>query len=132
MRPTLTFVGMRARALARALMVAGACVVAGCQSEPARETASVRPAMLVVENLGHCEWRVTATPAGLGERSVTLPVGATIRLEVPAGVCDIRQEALTEADLSEPSRRFAMPLVAGETYHWRLVTLASVQGEVRR
>lgn len=128
MRRTLNLAGTHARAFACVLTVAGALVIFGCQSAPsAQTTAGARPAVLVMENLGPCAWEITAVPTGQAARHVAVPVGETVRLELPAGACEITQEALAGLDTADASRQFAMSLVAGETYHWRLVTLATVR-----
>lgn len=94
MRSSLVFVGIRARSLACALAVAGALVVPGCQSAPQPRVIESRPAVLMIENLGNCAWRVEAVSAGNPKHSVTVAIGKTVRLEVPAGNYEITQEAL--------------------------------------
>lgn len=132
MRLSIIIAGMRARSFACALAVAGALVVAGCQSAPPARVAEERPALLVIENLGNCEWRVEAVATGSPTHRVAVPVGGTVRLELPAGTYEITQEALTGLAADEAVRHFTMPLAAGETYHWRLVTLATVPGGLLR
>ncbi|HEY8994397.1 MAG TPA: hypothetical protein VIM71_07045 [Lacunisphaera sp.] len=131
MRSSLVFAGLRARSLACALSVAGAFVVSGCQSAPPPQAAAERPAVLVIENLANCAWRIDAISAGTPAHQLTIPVGETVRLELPAGTYEITQEALAGLDAAEATRHFTMPLVSGETYQWRLVTLATMPGGLR-
>jgi hypothetical protein len=88
--------------------------------------------VLVIENLASCAWRVDAVSAGNPMHKITVPVGETIRLELPAGTYEVTQEALAGLDAREATRHFTMPLVSGETYQWRLVTLATMPGGLRQ
>lgn len=132
MRLTIVLAGIRARSLACILSVAGALVVPGCQSAVPPAAVELRPAVLVIENLGNCAWRINAVSAGDPAHRITVPIGETVRLEVPAGSYEITQEALAGLAVDESVRRFAMSLTAGETYHWRLATLATVPGGLLR
>ena len=105
-------------------------VVTGCQSVPEAPSAVRRPAVLTLENLASCAWRIQATAGNGPGRKVTVPVGETVRFELPAGTYEVEQEALTDPAGGEAVRRFTLPVEAGETYHWRLVTLAAVRREL--
>ena len=132
MQLSTAFAGVRARLLACGLSVGVAFAVHGCQSAPQVLVQAPRPAVLVMENLGHCAWRINAKSAERSSHAVTVPVGETVRLERPSGTYEITQEALAGLDAQESMRRFMMPLAAGETYHWRLATLATVSGDLLR
>ena len=128
MRFSFLLLRVGVRPLAGVLWAAGLLAMSGCASAPQPRVAEQRPAVLVLENLGNCAWRVSAVSVGHAPREVTVPVGETVRLEVPAGSCAITQEALAGLDPREAVRHFVLQLAGGETYHWRLVTLASVAG----
>jgi hypothetical protein len=132
MRLSTDFAGLRARSLACTLSLLGWLAVPGCMSAPPPRAAEVRPAVLVLENLGPCAWRISAASSGSPKRSVTVPIGETVRFEVPAGTYEITQEALAGLAANESVRCFVMPLVASETYHWRLVTLATASRDPLR
>lgn len=132
MRLSIIVVHIRALWLACGLLVAGSLILPGCKSAPQPRAVEQRPAVLVIENLGHCAWLIKAASAGSPTRSVTVPIGETVRLEVQAGSYEITQEALAGLAADESVRHFAMPLAAGETYHWRLATLATVPGDLLR
>jgi hypothetical protein len=132
MRLPLVFAGIPARSLACGLLVAGSLVVPGCKSVPPPRVAEQRPAVLVIENLGNCAWKINAVPAGSPPHKVTVPIGETVRFELPAGTYEITQEALAGLEANDSVRRFVMPLAGGETYHWRLATLATVPGDLLR
>lgn len=124
------FAGKPARLVACALLLAGGFVVSGCQSIPPAAVAERRPALLVMENLAGCAWRIEAIGADKVARRVAVPIGETVRLDLPGGTYEITQEALMGVEAGESIRRFAMPVAAGETYHWRLVTLTAVRREL--
>jgi hypothetical protein len=132
MRLSTVLARIHARSLACGLLTAGLLVVPGCKSAPHSQAAEQRSAVLMIENLGNCAWRIQAVAAGKPTRSITVPVGGTVRLELSAGTYEMTQEALAGLDAGEAVRHFVMPLAANETYHWRLVTLATVPGDLRR
>lgn len=101
-------------------------------SPPSPRTAEARPAVLVLENLGPCAWRISASATNTATQSVTVPMGETVRLELPGGTYEITQEALAGFAAGEAVRKFEMTLAASETYHWRLVTLATVSPDPLR
>lgn len=84
--------------------------------------------MLQIENLGPCAWRITAVSAEnpADPQELTVAIDGTARLELPAGTYEVTQEALAQLIAEEAVRRFEITLEAGETYRWRLVTLATV------
>ncbi len=83
-----------------------------------------------MENLGHCSWRITATSAEGRSHSVTIPVSETVHMNLSGGTYEITQEALAGLEAGEAVRRFALSVTAGDTYRWRLVTLATVPREL--
>jgi hypothetical protein len=132
MRLSLVFAGVLARLLACGLLAAGALVMPACKSVPQPGIAAPRPAVLVIENMANCAWRISAVSGGNPARGITVPLAETVRLELPAGTYEITQQALGGLEAGETTRHFAMPLAAGETYHWRLATLATVSGDLLR
>ena len=132
MRLSTAFSGICARSLACGLLAAGSLVVPGCKTVPQPLVTEQRPAVLVIENLGNCAWQISAVSAGSPMHKVSVPMGETVRLEVPAGTYEITQEALAGLAAEESVRRFTMPLVAGQAYHWHLVTLATVPSDLLR
>jgi hypothetical protein len=132
MRLSTIFAGIRARSLACGLLAAGLLVVPGCQSMPPPRAAEQRPAVLMIENLGNCAWRISAVSAGNPIHKVSVPLGETVRFELAPGTYEITQEALAGFTADESVRHFVMTLAAGETYHWQLATLVTVPGELLR
>lgn len=126
MRLFFAIVGLRARTVACALSAAGGLGTSSCHTPPVPHVSSPAPAVLLMENLAPYAWNVTAVSADRAPLQVNVPAGETVRWEVPAGTYEISQEALAGLAADEAVRRFIMPLTAGDTYRWRLVTLASV------
>jgi hypothetical protein len=107
-------------------------LAAGCAVAHQIPAPGPRPAVMAIENLGNCAWQITAVPTGGPARRATVPVGEMIRWELPAGGYEITQEALAGIESAEAVRHFAMPLASGETYRWRLVTVATVPRDAER
>ena len=122
------------RAAAAVLALAGLFVTLGCATASAPQRPPVPPAVVWLENLAPYAWHITATRADGPAHAVTVAVGATERLELPAGTYAIAQEApaLAQRGSAPAVRHFEFTVAAGEAYRWRLVTLATVARGLER
>jgi hypothetical protein len=118
---------VRLHAAAAAAALLGLSGLGGCATAPVQSLPAVPPAVLWLDNLAPYDWRITAAATDGTAHEVEVTVSASVRLELPAGDYTITQEApaLAAASPDAGVRRFTFTVTAGETYRWRLVTLAA-------
>jgi hypothetical protein len=114
----------------------GLFLVMRCRRDPNDVTGSATSPKQIVHlnvlNVSNCEWRVVIAPmAGGDKRTLKLPLGKSLEVELAAGEYEVEQMMAIADAGPDATRRFSMKLDAGEHYRWRLVTLLSDSAEVK-
>jgi hypothetical protein len=124
-RPSRGAAAACAQISASIALTAFALVSCATPSAPsALGTTAPSSAHLDLINLSPVTWRVVfATHDGRETRVAEVPANTTTALTLAPGAYTLTQTALTGLPTATASRQLPATFVAGETYHWPLVTL---------